>query len=78
MDDGVVAQQADLHVVLADVLDHRAAADLRQEAGAVEPRAVGIDVHEVLGEVLVEPVDVGLVDRAHVVVVEVAERGEMR
>src|SRR5262249_6730779 len=74
---GVVAEQADLHVVLADVFHRRAAADLRQEGGAVDQRAVGIGVHEVRGEMLVEPGHVGLVDRAHVVVVEVGQGREM-
>src|ERR1700704_2516214 len=45
-DDGEVAEQQDLHIVLADVLDGRAAADLRQESVAVQERAVWIGVVE--------------------------------
>jgi len=64
--------------VVVELTDAKVPADLRQEGGTVEPRAVGVDVHEVLGEVLVEPFDVGLVDRAHVVVVQLVQGGEMR
>ena len=44
----VVPLATNLHVVFVEILYGRAAADLRQEPGTVDPRAVGVGVHEVL------------------------------
>ena len=57
--------------------DRRAASDLRQERRALDQRAVGIGVVEIIGQVRVEPLHVGFADRSDVVVVEVGQGREM-
>src|SRR5262245_17793723 len=62
VDEGHVAQHPDQHVLDVQAPHGGAAADLSQEAGAIHERAVGVAVHEILGEVGVEPLHVRLAD----------------
>src|SRR5262245_30211662 len=74
VDDGEGAKNADQHVMLGDVLDRCAAADLRQKGLAVDEAAIGIGVEEVGCEVGVKPPDIGFIDRPDVVAVEFLQR----
>src|SRR5688572_9590251 len=70
MDDREVAHLADAHVVAFEVLHPGRPRDLREEAGALDERAVGVGVEEVRREVLLEPARVGLLHGADVFAVE--------
>jgi len=70
VDDGEVAKYADHDVVLADVLDRRAAADLRQKGLAVDEAAIGVGVEEIGCEVGVKPGNIRFIDGSDVVAVQ--------
>jgi hypothetical protein len=70
VDDRDVAEDADDDVARREVLDPHRDRSLLEEAGAVDQRAVGIGAVEVLGQDLVEPLDVGALHRVDVVAVE--------
>src|SRR5262245_46073242 len=74
VDDGEVAENADHHVMLADVLDGGAATDLRQKRLAVDEGAVGVGVEEVGRQVGVEPGNIGFIYGPDVVAVELLQR----
>src|SRR5690606_34125748 len=78
MNEGEVAQEADAHVLLAQLAYRRATADLGEELRAIEQRAIRVHVHEVGREVLLEPCGAGFVDRAHVLVIELGEDANLR
>jgi hypothetical protein len=78
VNEGEVAADDDAYIVLANVGQRRLFGDLRQEAGAVHQRAVGVAVEEIVGEVGVEPGDVGLLNGTDVIVVEIVEQVEIR
>src|SRR5215204_2983875 len=59
-----IAPDHDAHVLLADISHRRFPADLRQKTGAVDQSAVGIAVEKIVGEMGVEPADIGMFDRA--------------
>ncbi len=63
--------------MLAQTLHRRSAPDLREEGRPVDQRAVGIGVEEVLRQVAVEPLHIGLVDRPDELTVEVPQGREM-
>ena len=73
MDDGELAENADHNVMLADVPDRRPSADLREKGLAIDQRAVGISVHEIRGEIDIEPSNVGFIDGPNIVPVEFAQ-----
>src|SRR5262249_41957965 len=73
VDDSEVAENANHHVGLADVLDGGAAADLREKGLAVDEGAVRVGVEKIGCEVGIEPGDIGFIDGADVVAIELLQ-----
>src|SRR5215467_1882773 len=69
VDDDNLAQHPDPHVLALDVLDRARFRDLLEKTRAILKGTVWIAVHEVIGQVLVEPADVRLPHRSDVVAV---------
>src|SRR5215831_612560 len=74
VNDGNLAQHPDPHVLALDVLDRARFRDLLEETRAILEGTVWIAVHEVLGQVLVEPADVRFPHRPDVVLVQLLQR----
>jgi hypothetical protein len=70
VDDGEVAKNADQHIMLADILDGGAAADLCKESLAVNKAAIGIGVEKIRREVGIKLGDIGFIHGSDVVAVE--------
>jgi hypothetical protein len=62
VNDGEVAKQPNFYIMLADVGDGRAAADLRQELRPVDQVAIGVGVVEIGCQMGIESAHVGFAD----------------
>src|SRR4029077_15987295 len=70
VDDADIAHNLDPDVFHAEVRDRARLADRREERRTIGERAVGVAIHELRGEVRVEPADVRLLDGTNVVMVQ--------
>jgi hypothetical protein len=77
VDNGDVAKQADQHVMRLQIGDRHRLRGLRQKAGPVEQRAVGVGTVKLLGQQLVEAAHIAMLHRGDVVVIERVQRVEI-
>jgi len=74
VDDRDVVEQAYVDVVRSEISDRDRPCGLLEEAGAIDQRAVRVGADEVVGEDLVESLNVAVLDRVDVVAVEGDQR----
>src|SRR5262249_14569607 len=73
VDDADIAHDLETHVFHAQARDRARLADGGDERRAIGERPVRVPIHELRGEVRVEPADIPLPDRTDVVIVEVGQ-----
>jgi hypothetical protein len=68
-----VAEQADAHVLHAEIRHRAGRGDLAQEGGTIDQRAVGVAVEEIRGQVALEPGHIRQPYRADEALVELVQ-----